>query len=162
MFFWLAQLALISSYTLCTFYDIHYCSKVWNRSLNVALYLLFIVTTLFVYRRWETSAQESAFLEYHKHKSFFNRVVVTTVLVLASRATLSVFNICLSDITVVFQITYVLQDTLVVVPVLLYCYFVSRDEDCLTCFNRHRNILFSFYQVRKDNSIEKLTLLGAA
>ena len=39
----------------------------------------------------------------------------------------------------------------------VYTYVVSREEDCLTCFNRFEEIHFSRYQVRRDNSIEKET-----
>ena len=44
----------------------------------------------------------------------------------------------------------------------IYTYSVKRDEDCLQCFNRHQHLLFSRYQYRRNNNIEKETFLNSA
>ena len=56
------------------------------------------------------------------------------------------------------QMSKLLQDAIVCIPIILYSVLVKRNEDCHSCFNRYQNVLFSRYQIRKDNCIAKDTL----
>lgn len=60
-----------------------------------------------------------------------------------------------------FEISGFLYDIFGLLPFIVYAVTVKSDEDCINCFNRHKDnskLLFSRYQVRKDNCIETITL----
>ena len=133
------------------------CSKLWCRATNIVSYSFIITAYLIVFPKLFTTAKKSAHRAYVLHKRNFYTVLVMLLSAMVLRTIL-----CSFDIVFAYSISYTqwnnfFNDFIILFPIFVYTYVVSREEDCLTCFNRFEEIHFSRYQVRRDNSIEKET-----
>lgn len=119
------------------------CTRRWNRGAEIIIYVIIMTGFCIAYPQLVSTAQLSANFAYLMHRKKLRTMFLMVEFSLFIKVTILLFSLVDAEMIDVLQWAELAKKIPIVVPVLYYCAVMKSDEDCLTCFSRFPNNLFS-------------------